>query len=123
LERLLYFCLPQLLMHKCAAEGPVDTVVALGAVDFTRLAHLDSTLPVPQDSDRPHLASGLQARLVFNPEEFSPVVFDPRAASDLLALWALDRVRLASAPLDHAQPVSGHFHPPEERWLGQAMLG
>lgn len=99
-------------------------VVALGAADFTPLAHLDSTLQVPQDfTPQVHPGSGLQARLVFNPEEFSPVVFDPRAASDPLALWALDRVRLASAPLDHAQPVSGHFHPPEGRLLGQAMWG
>jgi hypothetical protein len=128
LERLLFFCLPQLLMHKCAAEGLVDTVVALGAADFTPLAHLastlqvhrDSTPQVPQDSGRLHPVFGLQALPDFNPGEFSPVVFDPRA-SDPLVLWALDRVRVASAPLDHAQPVSGHFHPPEERLLGRTM--
>jgi hypothetical protein len=102
----------------------VDTVAALGAADFTPRAHRDSTPQVPpQDSGRPHPGSGLLARLVFNPEEFSPVAFDlqafdPPRASDPLVLWALDRVRLASAPLDHAQPVSGHFHPPEERLLG-----
>lgn len=102
----------------------VDLAEAVVVVDSTPQAHRDSTLQVPQDFiPQVHPGSGLQARLVFNPEEFSPVVFDPRAASDLLALWALDRARLASAPLDHAQPVSGHFHPPEERWLGQAMLG
>jgi hypothetical protein len=87
---------------------------------FTPQGHRDSTPRVPQDSGRPHPESDLQARLVFNPGEFSPVAFDPLAFGPL-ALWALDRVRVASAPLDHAQPVSGHFHPPEERLLGRTM--
>jgi hypothetical protein len=121
LERLLYFCLPQLLMHKCVAEGLVDTVVALGAADFTPLAHLDSTLQVhrdstpqaPQDSGRLHPVFGLQALPDFNPEEFSPEAFDPLTFGPLafgpLALWAFDQP--ASALLDHTLPVCIQFLP------------
>jgi hypothetical protein len=90
LERLLFFCLPQLLMHKCAAEGLVDMVdlVEEEAAAFTPLAHLDSTLQVHQDftpqvhpvlGPQVRPGSGLQALPDFSPEEFSPVVFIPPA--------------------------------------------